>query len=494
MPAAAILVSSYDPGFLAIFEHAVRHEIEAGRRPIVLDVTPAMAAPPDSYHRGVLAAFRLSYPGRDLEQRMAALGAEYVRVEPGDHEPPLDVASEQVLAVSVGSALNTYLRTDRPNFARRRVARLAEAFTVEGRRIYRAVTRLIDRVPDLEVAYVANGRFPNQKLAAAALAAGGVPTLFLEKGDRPTRAYIQPYAPQERVRSQASVTAVLDGMDDDEIEAIADAWLAARRPSPDSSNQFASLWGDSIPTTILEQKASGRRVAGLFTSSQDEFQALGPEWSVQEWTSQLEAIEVALERLEGAGYACYLRVHPNLATKAHDSFIRERRALEELARRHPGLAVIWHDEPANSYALLDNSDVVVVWNSTIGLEASARGIPVLSLAASRYNLIADVREALSRQSLDEQGVDPWDVQPGGAKRFIAYIVLRDEDLVTDPGLWLPWDTRRPPIGSKLAAIAVSGGTPGVWHALVSIADPYRHRGASASMSALRRRLRPSTGR
>ena len=172
-------------------------------------------------------------------------------------------------------------------------------------------------------------------------------------------------------------------------------------------------------------------MVGFFTSSQDEFQFLGPEWQLHEWHDQFEAFDRLLGEFEKAGYVAFLRVHPNLATKAHGTFRRERDGIRALARRHPELLVIWHDDFANTYSLLGVSDAVVVWDSTVGLEASARGIPVWTTATSRYGLIADVQERLSHADVDAGGVTPWDVDAHAAKRFIAYLVRRDQQMADD---------------------------------------------------------------
>lgn len=490
MKQVAITVSGYDPGYLTIFEHLVRAEIRKGKSPIVVDITPLEATPVDSYHRGVLKAFGFSYPGHDIESRMTALGATYYRADSltgHDDTTPLPAAHEELLDIAIQSALITFFRTDKPNPARRKVRRTSIALQNEGRTVYRAIRSLCDTHKDIALAYVPNGRFPHQKLATLAFTDVGVPTRHIEKGEGPNRAYVQDYAPQDRLRSQASVDSVLADLSADQIDQIADTWLARRAPSKESRNEFSTLWDDTIPAAITESKNSGMRIAGFFTSSQDEFQFLGPEWQLHSWEDQMSAFDLVMTRLEERGYACFLRVHPNLATKNHDCFKRERGGIRELAKRHPQLSVIWHDDQANTYALLDQCDVVAVWDSTVGLEASARGLPVLTTATSRYGLVADIRELLSAEEVANIGVDPWDVDPHRAKRFIAYLVLRDQDVMTDGTSWTSWDARNPPFGVQLSAIAVSGGIPYPSSAILSLLDVYRHRRLRPNMRAIFRR-------
>lgn len=487
MGSSVIILSGYDPGYLRIVEHFVQVETSAGRTPIVVDMTSVTTTTTDSYHRGALRVFGLPYPGHDLRERLGALGAEFATVPATPPPSSLTRDLEVLLDVAVQGALITHYRTDKPNRERREVARTAQHLAQEGRRIYSATHDLLAARADTEVMYVPNGRFPYQKMAQSAAAERGVRVLHYEKGATSDSTYLQPYAPQDRFTSQAAVDTVLEGMTEDQIEALADEWLDERVPSTSSTNEFSNLWNHGLPEQLAQRADEGQRFIGFFTSSQDEFEFLGPEWKVHEWESQFSAFDAIMTKLEGQGFRCYLRVHPNLATKAHDCFVRESAGVRWLAERHPDLEVIRHDDPANTYSLLEATDAVVVWYSTVGLEASALGIPVWTTAASRYGLVADVREVLSEQDLAKLVNRPWAVDRRGAKRFIAYLLKRDESLDPDYESWLPWDPERPPLGAKVASALVSGGAPSSREALQSIVDTYRHRSVRANLRHLARR-------
>ncbi len=490
MKRAVITVAGYDPGYLRISEHQVLTELGSGRKPLVIDSSSVGVAPVDSYDRRTLGLFQVDYPGHDLRERFERLGAEvksitaFVDISPDE---PLDEEHEAALAVAVQSALITYFRTDRPNRSKRLVAQTARGLEREGRTVYRAMRRIFASYLDIDMIYLPNGRFPSQKMTALAAQDASIATLHFEKGETPNGTYIQSYAPQNRLASQGAVERVLEGLSGEAIDEIANAWLDRRAPSKDSSNEFAALWHDSLPAELATQSNSGTRIAGFFTSSQDEFQFLGPEWQLHEWSDQFVAFDRVLSELEKDGYIAYLRVHPNLATKAHECFVRERAGIRRLAQQHPNLLVIWHDDFANTYSLLDVSDVVVVWDSTVGLEASARGIPVWTMATSRYGLVADVRELLSGDDVDEHGIATWHVDAHAAKRFIAYLVLRDQQMSEEYESWIPWDKSRAPFATKIAAALVSGGAPHKREALKSIVDVYRHRSLRSNFKHLRGR-------
>jgi len=488
MSHAAIMIAGYDPGYLRITEFHVRRELATGRVPFVIDATAISGAGVDSFDRPTLKRFGLDYPGHDLRSRMAALGVEVLDLPTyldANWKQPLDTEHEEVLAIAVQSALITYFRTDLPDRGRRLVKKTAENLTHEGRGVYRGFRAIFAADPDITIAYVPNGRFPHQKMAYVAASDAGLAMLHFEKGETSNGSYLQDHAPQNRLATQGAVEPLLAHLSTAEVDTVADSWLSRRAPSADSSNEFAALWAKDLPEELRHLSSGGRKVAGFFTSSQDEFQFLGPEWQLHEWKDQFAAFHAVLLQLEQQGYTCYLRVHPNLATKAQDCFERERAGIRWLAEQHPDLLVIWHDDLANTYSLLDITDAVVVWDSTVGLEASARGLPVWTMATSRYGLVADLHEVLSQQQLETDGVTAWTVNAHAAKRFIAYLVLRDAQMDPDFQTWIPWDESNPPLGAKVAGALAAGGIPYPSEAVKSQLDVYRHRSLKSNLRHLR---------
>lgn len=489
MTLALTLVASYDPTYLRITDHLVRRDITAGRTPVVLDITPTSPAPVESYHRRTLHLFGVAHPGHDLAERMAELGVQYLDVRTvlaSAPEKSLTDAQQEQLDIAIESALITYYRTDIPRRSVRRIGKLAHALAHEGREVFSAVSHVLAQ-REFEVVNLPNGRFPAQKMAMLAAVGAGVSTIHYEKGETPAGAYVQPYAPQNRLVSQAAVADVLAGMTDAQIEKVADEWLARRAPSATSSNSYSANWVDQLPAALRDRPA-GQKLIGFFTSSQDEFLFLGKEWHLHEWESQFDAFDRLLTYYESQGALCYLRIHPNLATKAHDCFLRERADLDKLAARHPNLVVIAHDEPVSSYALVASSDGVVVWYSTLGLEANARGIPVWTCAVSRYGEVADIREVFSTNDITDEMLTPWRVDTLGAKKYIAYLVLRDEQMDMTLPSWEPWAGQKRPVALTPAAVLVSGGNPSIRDAITATIDTWRHRNSSfnrASISAKR---------
>ena len=99
--------------------------------------------------------------------------------------------------------------------------------------------------------------------------------------------------------------------------------------------------------------------------------------------------------------------------------------------------------------------------------------------------MADVREILSRERLNQDGVAAWSVDAHAAKRFIAYLVLRDAQMSPDFDGWLPWAAQSPPFGAKVAAVLAAGGIPYPSEAVKAQLDVYRHRSIQSNLRHLR---------
>jgi len=112
----------------------------------------------------------------------------------------------------------------------------------------------------------------------------------------------------------------------------------------------------------------------FFVSSQDELG--GIEENVKDLPfGQVEAIKRIME--EFPEIHCYVRIHPNLAG-VDKRFVDNLSNLEQIK----GVTVIAPESPVNSYALVNAADLVLVYASTIGVEAAFQKKPVISIGKS----------------------------------------------------------------------------------------------------------------
>ena len=118
----------------------------------------------------------------------------------------------------------------------------------------------------------------------------------------------------------------------------------------------------------------------IFNSSEDEFCAVSKEWDVLKlFKTQMEGIKSIVEHYKNDPTKHFtLRVHPNLK----DVPYKYHRDLYKL--HYDNLTVIPGWDKVSTYTLLDVADKVVVFGSTMGIEAAYWKKPVILLGPSFY--------------------------------------------------------------------------------------------------------------
>lgn len=120
----------------------------------------------------------------------------------------------------------------------------------------------------------------------------------------------------------------------------------------------------------------------LFTSSDDEFAALGKEYENPFFKDQNEGIKFIIEIFSKILIDCNLviRMHPNLKGISFD-YVGELRAMNKISSN---INVIFPESPLDTYALLKIAEKVIVFGSSIGVEANYWKKPVILLAKTFY--------------------------------------------------------------------------------------------------------------
>jgi len=114
----------------------------------------------------------------------------------------------------------------------------------------------------------------------------------------------------------------------------------------------------------------------FFNSSDDEFIALGRSFENPIFKSQKEAIIYISEFFKDySNVQIYLKIHPNLRGVKYDYHL----GLYPLEKDFSNLTVIPSDSAVSTYSLLDNSNLVITFNSSISIEANFIRKPVIML-------------------------------------------------------------------------------------------------------------------
>lgn len=166
--------------------------------------------------------------------------------------------------------------------------------------------------------------------------------------------------------------------------------IAERTGSLFFENRKNGVYAGDVVYTKRQQKGMmpvewelGKKHIVIFNSSEDEFSAINEEVDNSAlFSSQLDGIrKIAMKYENESDVQIFLRVHPNLKGIEY----AYHTDLYKICGRN--FFVIPPESPISSYALMDASDLVIVFGSTMGIEASYWGKPVISLAFSFYKFL-----------------------------------------------------------------------------------------------------------
>lgn len=288
--------------------------------------------------------------------------------------------------------------------------------------VYDKTIEILELEKTINRVFVPNGRMADQKtfLIASKHQKIDIEVKYFEKGYVSNSYYIG----QQSLLDRLALQSVINKSDFSSSLSIASTFFSSRKVD-EKSNEFIMGWKDNKFSENLD--LATRRVT-FFNSSNDEFMSLGSDWNDSNWISQWEAFEQVAKYFLDEGYSITFRLHPNGANKSKRERSRERRALDSFAKKFPLIKIYRPRDKVNSYKLIQQSDVVVVWNSTIGLEASYMGKPVVCLNASEWDLSIQNMRVRDVTDLNNLSKTISKVDPIAALRYVAGRISLDEPL------------------------------------------------------------------
>ena len=124
-----------------------------------------------------------------------------------------------------------------------------------------------------------------------------------------------------------------------------------------------------------------RNNIAVFMSSEDEFVAVGDSWRNPLYPGQFEGLEQIISALRGNDRAhLYVRLHPNQSSMRDSPKVQRLRSLRE-----PHVTVIEPTSPVSTYTLMRQSERVLSFGSTTGIEATYWGKPSILASVSLYD-------------------------------------------------------------------------------------------------------------
>ena len=230
-----------------------------------------------------------------------------------------------------------------------------------------------------------NGRFSSLKGAVEAARAHSLNIYYHERGANMNKFFFKSYQPHDVNAIQHDILCVWN---EAQLEFGDSAVLIAKQFFEDQSRAIDQGWKSFVAHQEINaaepflKMAQGLSLSGkvvvYFSSSNDEWIATGyPNDSP--FGSQIEAVEALYSACKHNGHSLIIRIHPN--EPASEGVLWNKLVLLE------NLIIIPSHSKASSYYLLQSSDVVATYGSTVGVEAVYWGKPSILLKSSFYSNI-----------------------------------------------------------------------------------------------------------
>lgn len=171
---------------------------------------------------------------------------------------------------------------------------------------------------------------------------------------------------------------------------MADKWFTDKihGQHKDDKNYTENQKKSLLPDNFNRSKIN----ISIFNSSEDEMKAI-EEWQHNIYSTQNEAIKTIVEHYQPKEKIhFYLRMHPNLAN------LNNTQVNDALSLKYTNLTIIPSSDPIDTYALIDSSDIVISFGSTVGLEATYKNKISIMLGKSFYS---DMNAVYEPKSFDE---------------------------------------------------------------------------------------------
>jgi len=168
--------------------------------------------------------------------------------------------------------------------------------------------------------------------------------------------------------------------DKNQREKIASNFYIKRKAAEIASDNVYT--GNQISDLLPENWDSTKRNFVIFNSSEDEFFCVGESFDQYKiFNNQIEGIQYLAKRTtEDPTIHLYLRIHPNLKNIK----FRYHTSLPDIFKDSKNITVILANSPISTYSLIDNCEKVFVFGSTVGVESTYWGKPVILLGGAFY--------------------------------------------------------------------------------------------------------------
>ena len=222
-----------------------------------------------------------------------------------------------------------------------------------------------------------NGRFLHDSAVTAAARHHGLPVLFYDSGGLETDFDLTIEDTHDWSALQKRMQAMYREWPEEERADLGASWFLDRINHTEADN--ARFTDSQLPGAGID-RSDDEVVATYFSSSGDEIAELDLDWA-DYFDGQEGAVLAVAEACRELGIRLIVRTHPH---KRHKSKRDVQDWHSAVTRAQPDVHL---DEYSNvdSYTLMRQSDVVVTFGSTTGVEAGFAECPVVVMGPSAYD-------------------------------------------------------------------------------------------------------------
>ncbi len=228
------------------------------------------------------------------------------------------------------------------------------------------------------IVYIFNGRFTVSRVIIRICEKEKIPYYTHERAGKLNRYCLRKNTIPQDVKNNSQEIDLLWENANEEDKNKAEMWFFQRRKGKDYFSFTKTQEKGLLPKNFKIKE--GIKNITIFNSLLEEI-AYIPGRKSNLYEDHFSALrKILLEFKEEPYYKFYLRVHPHLKG-LNNTQIKE---IKQLALEFNNLEIIHPESSIDSYALLDASDIILVFNSTIGIEACFWNKPTIILDRSFY--------------------------------------------------------------------------------------------------------------
>lgn len=276
--------------------------------------------------------------------------------------------------LSTSSSLISFTKNSKPQL--RYYSELISRILSSGISIYEYSLKLISKHnPDL--IYLFNGRFANNRAILDAALVTNTPFLIHERGADMYKYFLKPFMPHDVEKLEEEMLEVWKKNYINK-ELIGAQFFEKRRLGFDQG--WVSFVKEENKGKGLNH-VSGKKLISYFSSSEDEYAAVGDIYKWNRWPSQLDAVYSLIDVIRNnPDLYLIIRLHPHKAEKdKSDLQVWCNLSIPDNAM------IIMPDDPIDTYKLIEQSSIVVTSGSTVGIEAVYWGKPSICLGPSLFS-------------------------------------------------------------------------------------------------------------